>query len=94
MSFLQVLGSLSNSFGIRARSMEKARVSLQDVDNITKTISEEKQHSIKETTATNGPKGTVSNKTQVLLRLLEEGMRRLHNSIAPINNDYLEDFEL
>ena len=32
-------------------------------DNITKTVSEVKQrHSIKETTATNGPEGTVSHK--------------------------------
>ena len=52
------------------------------------------RHSIKETTATNGPEGTVSNKTQVSLKLLEEGMRRLYNSIASINNDYLQDIEL
>ena len=64
-------------------------------DNITKTVSEVKQrHSIKETTATNGPEGTVSHKIQVSLKLLEEGMRCLHNSIASINNDYLEDIEL
>ena len=64
-------------------------------DNITKTISEVKQpHSIKETTATKSPEGTVSNKTQVSLNLLEEVMRRLHDSIASINNDYLEDIEL
>ena len=50
--------------------------------------------SIKETTATNGPEGTVSHKIQVSLKLLEEGMRCLHNSIASINNDYLEDIEL
>ena len=52
------------------------------------------RHSIKETTATNGPGGTVSHKIQVSLKLLEEGMRCLHNSIASINNDYLEDIEL
>ena len=52
------------------------------------------RHSIKETTATNGPEGTVSHKIQVSLKLLEEGMRCLHNSIASINNDYLEDIEL
>ena len=48
---------------------------------------------MKETTATNGPEGTVSNKTQVSLKLLEEGGHRLHNSIASINNDYLQDIE-
>ena len=64
-------------------------------DNITKTVSEVKQrHGIKETTATNGPKETVSNKTQGSLKRLEEGMRRVHNSIASINNDHVEDIEL
>ena len=52
------------------------------------------RYSIKEATATNGPEGTVYNKTQVSLERLEEGMRRLHNSIASINNDCLEDIEL
>mgnify|MGYP000011209790 CR=1 FL=1 len=77
-------------------------MSLQDAvcksyvnDNITKTVSEVKQrHSIKETTAINGPEGTVSNKTQVSLKLLKEGMHHLPNSIASINNNYLEDIEL
>ena len=60
-------------------------------DNITKTVSEVKQrYSVRETTAINGPEGTVSNKTQVLL---EEGMRRLHN-IASIDNGFLEDIDL
>ena len=101
--FLKALGSLYNSFGIGAQSIEKTQLSLQDAvhkvsyvnDNNTKTVSEVKQqNSIKETTATNGPEGTVSNKTQVSLKLLEEGMRRLYNSIASINNDYLQDIEL
>ena len=35
------------------------------------------RHSIKETTATNDPEETVSNKTQVSLKRLEEGMRRV-----------------
>ena len=56
------------------------------------TVSEvKKRHRLRETTATNGPEGTVFNKTQVSLKLLEEGMYRLHNSMASINNDYLED---
>ena len=103
VSFLQVLGSLFHSFGIRAQSIEKAHMSLQDAvdkvpyvnNNTTKNVSEVKQrHSIKETTATNGSEGTVSSNTQVSLKLLEEGMHRLHNSIASINNGYLGDSEL
>ena len=49
---------------------------------------------VKEAIATNGPEGTVSNKTQVSLKLLEEGMPCVCNNIASINNDYLEDTEL
>ena len=63
--------------------------------NIKNTVSEVKQrYSLKETTATNGPEGTVSNKTQVSLKLLEQGIRRLHDSIMSISKDYLEDVEL
>ena len=49
-----------------------------------------KRYSVRETTAINGPEGTVSNKTQVLL---EGRMRRLH-SIASIDNGFLEDIDL
>ena len=64
-------------------------------DDITKTVSEVKQrHRMKETTATNGPEGTVSKKTQVSLKLLEQRMRRLHDSITTVNKDFLDDVEL
>ena len=64
-------------------------------DNITKTVSEVKQrYRMKEATATNGPEGTVSKKTQVSLNLLEQGTRRLHDSITTINKDFLDDVEL
>ena len=101
MRFLQVLGRLYNSFGIQGQSTGKSQVSLPDVasnvslvsDNIKKTISEVKQkHGMKEATATNGPEGTVSNKTQVSHQ--EQGMRRLHESIATTNKEYLEEVEL
>ena len=70
-------------------------MSLQDVldkvsyvnDNITKTVSEvEQRHSIKETTATNGAEGNVSNKTQVTLKLLEEGGVQLTTIISKTIN--------
>ena len=70
-------------------------MSLQDVldkvsyvnDNITKTVSEvEQRHSIKGTTATNGAEGTVSNKTQVTLKLLEEGGVQLTTIISKTIN--------
>ena len=48
------------------------------------------RYSVRETKAINGPEGTVSNKTQVLL---EKGICRLH-SIASIDNGFLEDIDL
>ena len=64
-------------------------------DNFTKTVSDVKERlSVKEAIATNGPEGTVFNKTQVSLKPLEEGMHCVCNSIASINNDNLEDTEL
>ena len=101
--FLQVLGRLYDSFGIQGQSTGKTQVSLPDVvsnvsfvnDNIKKTVSEVKQrHNMKEAIATNGPEGAVSNKTQVSLTPLEQGMRRRHDSIAATNNEYLEEVEL
>ena len=52
--FLQALGSLYDSFGIRALSTEKADMPLQDAvnkvsyvdDNITKTVSEVKKGTV------------------------------------------------
>ena len=40
------------------------------------------------------PKETVSNKTQSSLKRLQERMRRVHNSITSINNDYVKEIEL
>ena len=39
-------------------------------------------------------KETVSNKTQSSLKRLQEGMHRVHSSIASINNDYVKEIEL
>ena len=49
---------------------------------------------MKEAAATNGPEGTVSKKTQVLLELVEQGMARLQNNLKSINQDYLGDVDL
>ena len=49
---------------------------------------------MKEAAATNGPKGTLSKKTQVSLELLEQGMVRLQNNLRSINEDYLGDVDL
>ena len=81
VSFLHTLGSLYDSFGIGAQTVNAVQLSLQDaVNNVShvneyrNTVAEVKQHyNMKETAATNGPEGTVSKKTQVSWKLLEQG---------------------
>ena len=51
------------------------------------------RYNMKETAAINGPKGTVSKKTQVLLEPLEQGIARLQNNLKSINEDYLGDVD-
>ena len=85
-------------------STEKTNMSLQDAvnkvsyvsDNITKTVSEVKQrYRMKETTATNGLKELCLRKRRFSpLNLLEQGMRRMHDSITTINKDYIDDVQL
>lgn len=103
VSLLQVLERLYKCFDVGAQSVEEAHMSPQDSvhkvtyvnDDITGTVSEVKQrYNIKETTATKDPAGNMSDRTQVSIKRLKKGMRRLQNSIASINNDYLEDIGL
>ena len=85
------------------RKVQRKHMSLQDAvnkvthvnHNIKNIVSEVKQkYSLKETTATNRLEGTESNKTQVSLKLLEQGIRRLRDSIISISKDYLEDVKV
>ena len=49
---------------------------------------------MKETTATDGPEGTVSSKTQESLVLLERGTEQLRDNVKNVNVDYLGDIDL
>ena len=73
-SFLEILGSLYGTFGIHSKGMKPEGLSLKQAkQNITKidnyvrgTVSKVKErYQLSETAATNGPQGTVSQKTQV-----------------------------
>ena len=76
VSFLRNLECLYESLGIGAHTIEAVQLSLQDaVCNVSSvnaciknTVAEVRQHyKMKETATINGPEGTVSSKTQVLL---------------------------
>ncbi|RMX46037.1 hypothetical protein pdam_00002027 [Pocillopora damicornis] len=49
---------------------------------------------MKETATTNGPKGTVSGKTQESLVLLERGMEQLRDNVKNVNKDYLDEIDM
>ena len=75
ISFLEILGSLYDTFGIHSKGMKPEGLSLKQAkQNVTKidnyvrgTVSKVKErlYQLSETAATNGPQGTVSQKTQV-----------------------------
>ena len=92
-----------DSFGIGARKIDAVQLSLQDaVCNVSSanayfknTVAEVRQHyKMKETAATNGPKGTFSGKTQESLVLLERGMEQLRDNVKNVNKDYLDDIDM
>ena len=103
VSFLRNVGCLHDSFGIGARTIDAVQLSLQDaVCNVSsvnvyikKPVAEVRQYyKMKETTATDGPEGTVSSKTQESLVLLERGTEQLRDNVKNVNVDYLGDIDL
>ena len=46
---------------------------------------------LSETSATNGPQGTVSQKTQVSVSLLKKGMDRLYMSVIDVDPEFADD---
>lgn len=103
VSFLGILGSLYDTFGIHSKGMKPDGVSLKQAkENVTKidsyvkdTVSKVKErYQLSETSPTNGPQGTVSQKTQVSVSLLKKGIERLYKSVMDINPQFVDDLLL
>ncbi|CAH3043674.1 unnamed protein product [Porites lobata] len=97
ISFLEILGSLYDTFGIHSKGMKPEEVSLKQVQqNVTKidnyarvTVSKVKErYQLSETSATNSPQGTVSQKTQMSVSLLKKGMDRLYTDVMDVNPEF------
>ena len=95
--FLEILGSLYDTFGIHSKGMKPEEVSLKQVQqNVTKidnyarvTVSKVKErYQLSETSATNSPQGTVSQKTQMSVSLLKKGMDRLYTDVMDVNPEF------
>ena len=51
-------------------------------------------YQLSETSATNGPQGTVSQKTQVSVSLLKKGMDRLYMNVIDVDPEFADDILL
>ena len=103
VSFLGILGYLYDTFGIHSKGMKPDGVSLKQAkENVTKidsyvkdTVSKVKERfQLSETSATNGPQGNVSQKTQVSVSLLKKGIERLYKNVMDINPQFVDDLLL
>ena len=100
ISFLEILGSLYDTFGIHSKGMKPEGVSLKQAkQNVTKidsyvkgTVSKVKERY--QLSATNGLQGTVSQKTQMSVSLLKEGMDRLYMNVMDVNPEFADDILL
>ena len=101
--FLEILGSLYDTFGIHSKGMKPEGVSLKQArQNVTKidnyergTVSKGKErYQLSETSTTNGPQGTVSQKTQMSVSLLKKGTDRPYMNVMDVNPEFAYDILL
>ncbi|CAH3186656.1 unnamed protein product, partial [Porites lobata] len=101
--FLEILGSLYDTFGIHSKGMKPEGVSLKQARrNVTKidnyergTVSKGKErYQLSETSTTNGPQGTVSQKTQMSVSLLKKGTDRPYMNVMDVNPEFAYDILL
>ena len=94
VSFLKMLGCLYDTFGIHAKGQATETIILEDAKQkvneingyIRCTVAKVKERiNLNPRSATNGPEGTVSSKTQKSLELLKKGLFRLVENIKSIN---------
>lgn len=106
ITFLQMLDSFYDAFEIHLKcvpggnvnevSLQSAREKVQEVEKYMQdTVTKVKQrYNLKESSTTNGPKGTISHQTQTSLVLLNEGICRLSKNIKGINSHFVDNISL
>lgn len=96
-NFLSHLGILYNSFGIVCKGSTSQTITPEEVsqnvekvnDYIKSTVRNVKEtNHLKEGSATNGPQGTVSKKTQDSVELLLNGVNNLIRNITNVSPEY------
>lgn len=101
-NFLNHLGLLYDSFGITCKGSASKHIAPDEVSHNVKKIHEYIQSTVrnvkeanhlKEDSATNGPQGTVSHKTQISVELLMNGVDSLLSNITNVNAQYKDDID-
>ena len=77
-------------------SLKQAKENVTKIDNYVKdTVRKVKErYQLSETSATNRPQGTVSQKMQVSVTLLKKRMYRLYKNVMDINPQFVDDLLL
>ena len=77
-------------------SLKQAKQNITNIDNYVRgTVSKVKErYQLSETSATNGPQGTMSQKTQLSVSLLKKGMDRLYMNVMDVNPEFADDIML
>jgi hypothetical protein len=101
VSFLAHLAQLYDSFGVHMKGQKPAKCSVGDaipvLEKAAKFLNEcsdNVQMVVGKKMVTNGPQGTVSNKTQVSTSMVASGLRRLQGIILDVNANYEASLEL
>ena len=100
--FLKHLGILYDTFGITCKAAtsqpitpEQVIQNLNTVDGYIKaTVMNVKEtNNLKENSTTNGPQGTVSQKTQTSIELLLNGVKSLVSKVIVVNPSYKDTID-
>ena len=100
--FLKHLGILYDIFGITCKDStsqpitpEQVIQNLNTVDEYIKAtvMSVKERNNLKEDSTTNGPQGTVSQKTQISIKLLLNGVKSLMSKVTTVNPNYKDTID-
>ena len=77
-------------------SLKQAKETLTNIDDYVRgsVTKVKKYYQLSETSATNGPQGTVSQKPEVSVSLLKKRMDRLYMNMMDVNPEFTDDILL
>ena len=100
--FLKHLGILYDIFGITCKASTSQPITPEQVIQNLNTVDEyikatvmsiKERNNLKEDSTTNGPQGTVSQKTQISIKLLLNGVKSLMSKVTTVNPNYKDTID-